>query len=123
MFRHSASLMPDLLLSWKTLEPLGIVSTRIGNAFHGDLLKHAKKIEHLSGAVIYHCTNLAGLYTQHAARMDHERERLGVTNSSRVISGNGAELYYEFEVLMTRIRRLYDAPSGLIRLLWATRPN
>jgi hypothetical protein len=38
----------------------------------------------------------------------------------RSLQSGVEEFYYEFEALVTRARRLYDVPSGLLRIAWGT---
>lgn len=62
---------------------------------------------YLLGALEYHCVRLCEDYA--AACEDFHRFPATLTNHSRVVFGGRGDCYYEFEALVTTIRRVYDA--------------
>jgi hypothetical protein len=77
----------------------------------GDLGK-VLNLGYITGAVIYHCKNLASIYSDICLRFsqmagDH-------VDGRRVIFSNQPEAYYEFDALITAARRSYDTTRYIL---------
>jgi hypothetical protein len=86
-----------------------------------NMLKHLSSwnetinLTYVLGAVDYHCTRLAETYCETATHFATSvARRLSITSNVTNLGGLGNE-YYEFDALVTAIRRAYDA---LRHILW-----
>lgn len=80
----------------------------------GSNFPHMHNIDYIVGAVIYHCKNLAEIYSEICC--SHLQNRvIEMIQGDRINLSGQSEPYYEFDALITTCRRAYDT---LRYILW-----
>lgn len=77
-------------------------------------LFHRRRLAYGLGAMIHHCTNIAGSYARICERVAEMSCIPEFDPGPHSIFQGNEEPYFEFDALVTAARRIYDAPSSML---------